>query len=231
MSPRKVILVVSITTAFLICPRFLQADTIYSYTSPAYDQCRGTYCSGGPYALSFTFDVAVAGTSLDNLTLFGTGSNVTASVSWFTFTDGSGLKINQANATSYSFQIGTDSSGMMTAWSVWATATLMPGSPKPTLEDVGSNSYTTATYVDYSMVGPGPDNASQNRGDWVPVPESSTLLDLSVELPAVLVMALALDRRRSRHALDSAGQEGSESGILQCSPPGKAAGGQGAMIL
>ncbi|HEV2500909.1 MAG TPA: hypothetical protein VGY31_15160 [Terriglobia bacterium] len=208
MSSPKVILVISIATSFLILPGFLQADTIYSYTSPAYDECRGTYCSGGPYALSFTFDVA-AGTPLDNLTLSGAGSDVTTDVSWFTFTDGSGLKIDQANAASYSFQIGTDTSGVMTAWSVWADA-VIPGSPVPTLEDVGSNSYTTATYVDYSMVGPGPDDASQNLGYWVPMPESGILLDLSVELLGLVTAALALGLKRSRHARDSAGQEGSE---------------------
>lgn len=208
MTPLKVIFVLSIATSFLIRPCFLQADTIYSYTSPAYDECRGTYCSGGPYALSFTFDVA-AGTSLDNLTLFGAGSDVTTDISWFTFTDGSGLKIDQTNAASYSIQIGTDASGVMTAWSVWADA-VIPGSPEPTLEDVGSNSYTTATYVDYSMVGPGPDDASQNLGYWVPMPESSTLLDLSVELLGLVTAVLTLDIKRSRHAGDSAGQEGSE---------------------
>jgi hypothetical protein len=202
----KAILILSVAISFLVCPRFLQADTIYSYTSPAYNGCRGTYCSGGPYALSFTFDVA-SGTPLDNLTLFGAGSDVTADVSGFTFTDGSGLQIDQANATSYSFQIGTNASGAMTAWSVWAN-TVIPGSPEPTLEDVGSNSYTTATYVDYSMVGPGPDDASQNLGYWAPtaMPEPGTLLDLSIELLGLGTGMLALERRRSRHAEDSAGQ-------------------------
>lgn len=208
MTPLKVIFVLSIATSFLIRPCFLQADTIYSYTSPAYDECRGTYCSGGLYALSFSFDIA-AGTPLDNLTLFGTGSDVTADISWFTFTDGSGLKIDQTNAASYSLQIGTDASGVMTAWSVWADA-VIPGSPEPTLEDVGSNSYTTATYVDYSMVGPAPDDASQNLGYWVSMPESSTLLDLSVELVCLVTAALALKLKRCHHSGDSAGQEGSE---------------------
>lgn len=208
MTPLKVIFALSIATSFLIRPSFLQADTIYSYTSPAYDQCRGTYCLGGPYALSFTFDVA-AGTPLDNLTLFGAGSDVSVDVPSFTFTDGSGLKIDKTNATSYSFQIETDASGAMTAWSVWAD-TVIPGSPEPTLEDVGSNSYTTATYVDYSMMGPGPDDASQNLGAWAPVPESSTLVDLSVELLGLATAALALRLKHSRHARDSAGREGSE---------------------
>ncbi|MDE3180920.1 MAG: hypothetical protein KGM47_14840 [Acidobacteriota bacterium] len=208
MTPLKVIFVLSIAASFLIRPNLLQADTIYSYKSPAYDQCRGTYCSGGPYALSFTFDVA-PGAPLENLTLFDAGSDVTADVSWFTFTDGSGLKIDQTNAASYGFQIGTDASGTMTTWSVWAEA-MIPGSPEPTLEDVGSNSYTTATYVDYSMVGPGPDDASQNLGYWAPMPESSTLRDLSVDLLGLVTAALILGFKRSSSVGDSAGQEGSK---------------------
>ena len=61
------------------------------------DNCLGTYCTGGPFALSVTFDV-MAGTPLDSLTLGGTGSNITADISMFSFTDGSGLNINQSNA-------------------------------------------------------------------------------------------------------------------------------------
>lgn len=187
MNLRTVVLAV-VAVLFLIAPRSLHADTIYSYTSPAYDECTGTYCSGGPYALSFTFDVA-SGTPLDNLTLFGAGSNVTADVSSFSFTDGSGLEIGGANATAYSFQIGTDSAGDMTAWSVWADA---GGSTQPVFEAVGSNSYTTATYVDYSMVGTEA-NPAENLGNWAPVPEPSSLLLLCVGLAGLAMMALRKD--------------------------------------
>lgn len=183
----RTVTLVAVAVLFLLAPRSLRADTIYSFTSPAYDECTGTYCSGGPYALSFTFDVASV-TPLDNLTLFGSGSDVTADVSSFQFTDGSGLEIGENNATAYSFQIATNSSGEMTAWSVWAD-TEMPGSTQPVFEAVGSNSYTTATYVDYSMVGTEA-NPAENLGNWTPMPEPSSLLLLSVGLAGILMMAL-----------------------------------------
>jgi hypothetical protein len=176
---------------WLMLPGSLRADTVYSYTSPTYNNCTGTYCTGGPYALSFTFDVT-AGTPLDNLSLFGSGSDITADVSSFTFTDGSGLEITQANATAYSFQIATDASGNLTSWAVWADAD--PTSPIPLLEDVGSNNFGTDSY-DYSMVGPPPDDAVQNKGYYQPVPEPSC----SLLLGAGLLSILALAARYKRH--------------------------------
>jgi hypothetical protein len=52
----------------LTLPGALRADTIYNYTGAQYtaSDCVGTYCSGGPYALTITFDV-VAGTQLNSL--------------------------------------------------------------------------------------------------------------------------------------------------------------------
>lgn len=186
-------ILLAITVAFLILPGPLHADIVYTHTSPTYNQCSGTYCTGGPYALSFAF-VMAPGTPLDNLTLFGSGSDITANISSFTLTDGSGLIINQKNATAYAFNIGTDAADNMTSWSVWAVSTV-PGSPEPTLEAMGSNSFTTGTYVDYSMFGPGPDDASKNRGYWVPVPETNCLVLLGVDLLA----AISITVRYKRH--------------------------------
>lgn len=57
--------VFSISLQGLLCLMLsgsLRADTVYTYTSPAYDVCYGTYASTGTmcaarYALSFTVDV------------------------------------------------------------------------------------------------------------------------------------------------------------------------------
>lgn len=98
----------------------LRADTVYTYTGNAYTYCSGTYASGGTtcagtYALSITFDV-IANTPRDNLIWLGPGSDITADVSTFSFTDGTGLTLSQANSTYDHFYVATDSSGNFTQW-------------------------------------------------------------------------------------------------------------------
>jgi len=125
----------------LIClalPGSLSADTVYSYTGAQYNVssgCAGSYCSGGPYQLVITFDV-IAGTALNNL--YNSGSpypngtvNITSDVSSFSFSDGSGFVITQADATEDDFWVTTDGSGNITTWVIEACTTppyFAPGS-------------------------------------------------------------------------------------------------------
>ena len=103
----------------LALPDSVRADTVYTYTGKAYTDCLGVYCTGGPFALNVTFDV-LAGTPLDNLTLGGTGL-ITADVSTFSFIGGTGLEISLPTATSYSFDMATDSSGNLLSWFIFAS--------------------------------------------------------------------------------------------------------------
>jgi hypothetical protein len=107
----------------LMLPGSLRADTVYTYTGNAYTTCYGTYASNGttcagPYAPSITLDV-MAGTPLANLTLGGPGSDITTDVSMFSFTDGSGLNINQGNTNYLSIALETDINGDITAWAIY----------------------------------------------------------------------------------------------------------------
>jgi len=58
------------------------------------------------------------GSALDNLTL-GTG-NITADITSFSFADGSGFSLTQTDATNYSVDIATDSSGNILSWIISA---------------------------------------------------------------------------------------------------------------
>jgi hypothetical protein len=94
------------------------ADTIYTYTGNDYTICGGTYCSGGPYALSAMFDTTLMGNALDNLSF----TDITTTVTSFKFTDGSGLTLNKSSATYSDIEIATNASGNVTAWFVGAYA-------------------------------------------------------------------------------------------------------------
>jgi hypothetical protein len=114
----------SIGLLSLLCltlPVSLRADTTWTYTGQAYTTCTGTYASsgttcGGPYALSVTFDVK-AGTQLDNLFIFHPETDISSSISTFSFTDGTGLVVTQATPTShrFAFQVGN---GIIELWEV-----------------------------------------------------------------------------------------------------------------
>ena len=99
----------------------LRAGTEYTYSGNAYNFCVGTYAPSGinnlcpnPYALTLTLDTSLTGSALDNLTL-GTG-NITADITSFSFGDGSGFSLTQADATNFSVDIATDSNGKIVSW-------------------------------------------------------------------------------------------------------------------
>jgi hypothetical protein len=121
----------------------LRADTTYTYTGNPYAFCSGTYTNGvnnvcsQPSALSLSFTTSLSGAQLDNLTLnasqdiasahcggcTGIGpidGNLTAYVSAFSFTDGTGFSVTQADTMDYGFDVTTDSNGNIQSWFIYA---------------------------------------------------------------------------------------------------------------
>jgi len=96
-----------------------KADTVYTYTGNPFTSCVGTYTCGTTPFLSVTFDVT-PGTPLDNLTLFSPGSDLTPDIMTFSFSDGSGLDITQANASDFGFEVSTNGSGAIVNWAILA---------------------------------------------------------------------------------------------------------------
>jgi hypothetical protein len=178
---------VSIGLLSLLCvtlPGSLRANSVYTYTSNPYNFCSGTYAPSGinnvcpqPYALSLTIDTTLSREQLEDLTLNFTADyadihtggwppgvsqivgNLTPYVSAFSFTDGSGFSITQANATKYGFDVTTDGNGNIQSWVIFAEI-LPPGGTGPVYFaetqagfDLGP---TTAPYplsLDFSLVG------------------------------------------------------------------------------
>jgi hypothetical protein len=98
---------IGLLALWLMLTGSLRADTLYTYKGNDYTNCVGSYCFG-PEALSITFETTLTGSALDNLPIF---TNITATVTAFSFTDGSGLDLNQGNTTNFAFSIETDSTG------------------------------------------------------------------------------------------------------------------------
>ena len=86
-----------------------KAGTIYTYTGNAYTTCGGTYCTGGPYALSVAFTTTLTGSSLVNLPY----TDISATITSFSFTDGSGLTIH---SNLQFMDISTNASGNISTW-------------------------------------------------------------------------------------------------------------------
>ncbi|MFH0730222.1 MAG: DUF4214 domain-containing protein [Pseudomonadota bacterium] len=95
---------------------FAQANTTYIYVGNEYSKCQGSYCLGGPYALSVKFVTTLSGDELVNMPF----TDITPTVISFEFTDGSGrLTVNQNAIGGYaSFEISTDASGRIITWLV-----------------------------------------------------------------------------------------------------------------
>lgn len=131
--------------AFLcLTPGLLKANTVYTYSGNPYNFCAGTYAPSGvnnvcpnAFAMSVTFETTVSGSQLDNLVLNTqqdvdsahcsgcvgiapiTG-NLTAFVTSFSFTDGSGFSVTQANTTNFGFDVTTDANGNIQSWFIYA---------------------------------------------------------------------------------------------------------------
>jgi PEP-CTERM motif len=112
-----------LTALLFIATSLSRAGSIqYTISNDVYNSCSGLYCTGGPYSLTVTFDVA-SGAYLDNLTFpqgpldTGTGGNIEPYITSFILTDGTSLQITNANVSGNDwFNIATDGSGNITAW-------------------------------------------------------------------------------------------------------------------
>lgn len=97
---KAVSLAIGVLVGFDLMTRAM-ADTTYGYSGNNYDDLGESYQSGGPYALSVTFTTTLTGNALDNLPF----SDITTTITSYSFTDGSGLKLNNLNNTSGSLLI------------------------------------------------------------------------------------------------------------------------------
>src|SRR5271166_1290064 len=118
--------VVSIGLLSLLClilPGSLRADTVYTYTGNAYNSadCIGTYCSGGPYAMSITFDTTLSGSAVDDLTMTNSpNGNLGFDISRFSLTDGM-VSISSADPGAFlDVDITTDGTGNIVSWNLFA---------------------------------------------------------------------------------------------------------------
>jgi hypothetical protein len=166
----------------------------YNYTGNDYTTCAGTYCTGGPYALSVSFTTTLTGSALDNLPFTDIASTITS----FTFTDGSGLTINNSNGYFSDFYISTNASGNFVGWLIGGCPSLPTGcntemqtnwdSPFGFIPGADFSETTSSFAGSYGFIGSDP-------GTWTSTtPEPETWLLIGAGLGAV-----ALVRRKRHH--------------------------------
>ena len=211
----------SIGVLGLVCaalPGSLRADEMYTYTGQDYNELGGTYTSGGPYALSITFDTSLTLAQLASLP----DTDITADITSFTFSDGSANNIiDPGNSTSFDFTITTDASSDITAYSITALVTPLDETGQ-FYQDFASFATTTGqedfsqNYAEISDVEQGSTNYGKNesyantnyedKGSWsapastTAAPEPGTLPLFGIGLIGVLLLAA----RRKRLAAAAA---------------------------
>src|SRR5690348_5270016 len=121
ISKLRVIRVISVASCVLTALNLVSsaiAGTTYIYTGNIYNQLGGTYQSGGPYALSIEFTTTLMGPALNNLAF----SDITTTVTSYSFTDGSGLTLNDNNngIPNVEIEVATGASGNILRWFVGA---------------------------------------------------------------------------------------------------------------
>jgi hypothetical protein len=123
MKTARYTLAIALGLLCFLLPNALRADTIYTYAGNAYNQCTGTYtCTGTAPFLSISFDTSLTGAQLSNLS----ATDISATLVSFTMSDGAGLTVTQATASSHSFIVSTDSSGNITSWGIEAYSNPTP---------------------------------------------------------------------------------------------------------
>ena len=107
----------AVALASLFLPSALRADSVYSYSGNGYTTCTGTYsCAAPAPALTITFDTTLVGAALESQVAL----NITADITSFSISDGTGLTITNMNATMSDFLIDTNASGNIINWAVYA---------------------------------------------------------------------------------------------------------------
>jgi hypothetical protein len=181
------------------------ANETYSYTGNNYGLCTGSYAvsvapgftaCGLPYRITGSFTTTLDPFHLQNLTNFTIPSYDIAS---FSFSDGSGLTINQSNARTSFFEISTNSSGNIidapTGWGVLVvgqTIEMGTGSPGNDFsQSVDSMGHATDTAYGQTVF--------ENPGKWdgpapVPTPEPSTLFLFGTGLLGLMGMGVRKKR-------------------------------------
>jgi hypothetical protein len=167
-----------------------KAGTIFTYTGNNYTTCGGTYCTGGPYALSVAFTTTLMGSSLANLPY----TDISATITSFTFTDGSGLTLH---SNLQSLDISTNASGNISTWLIGACGTTCDTqmqtnwhSPFGFIPGADFSETTAGFAGNFGFI-------SSDPGSWGRTPEPSTFVLLAIGL---LVFGIVLPRRAGRIA-------------------------------